>query len=195
MKPAACRAMSGACLGAWCCLLACLLAWRLEAGRTGVLGGANPAPLRPRPLLPCARSTCTCPFGRPGRAATPAGVVVLPVQTYEWLNATVHLDDTAVDIRRSKTDYIFIPEAAWAKCKDEFGAELHEGWKLRVTNGTPVNALQSMIGSIIALYEAKTEKRLTETLRSVFGQALIEYLAANHMKGWPKSECQLACLD
>ncbi|PNH00136.1 hypothetical protein TSOC_014055 [Tetrabaena socialis] len=119
----------------------------------------------------------------------PEGVMVLPVQTIEWLSATVHLEDTSVIIKSSKTDYIFIPEAAWVKCQEDFGAELFEGWKLRVKAGmTTTDALLSMFGSIIGLYEAKTEKSLNAGLLRVRAQALLEYLAVNHMKDWPTND-------
>ncbi|GFR52904.1 hypothetical protein Agub_g15549 [Astrephomene gubernaculifera] len=122
------------------------------------------------------------------QSIAPKGVVVLPVQSIEWLIATVDLGSIDAVIKSSKTDYVFIPEAAWAKCKKDFGAKLVDGWKLSVERGTTTDALRSMIGSIIGLYEAKTERRLNDGLRRVRAQALLEYLAVNHMKDWPTND-------
>ncbi|EFJ40881.1 hypothetical protein VOLCADRAFT_107945 [Volvox carteri f. nagariensis] len=119
----------------------------------------------------------------------PQGVKVLPVQTVEWLQATVNLGHKTIEIKPSKTDYIFVTGVAWAKCKEDFGAKLFNGWKLSVKDGMmTADALQSMLGSIIALYEVKTDVTLNKGLPGVRVQALIEYLAVNHMKDWPMND-------
>ncbi|GIL77277.1 hypothetical protein Vretifemale_6756 [Volvox reticuliferus] len=63
------------------------------------------------------------------------GITVLPVQSLEWLDANVHLGRTTVHIKSSKTDYIFVPEAAWATCQRVYGAKLIDGWKLGISGG------------------------------------------------------------
>ncbi|KAG2446605.1 hypothetical protein HYH02_008590 [Chlamydomonas schloesseri] len=122
------------------------------------------------------------------RSIAPEGITVLPVQSLEWLDANVHLGRTTVHIKSSKTDYIFVPEAAWAACQQAYGAKLIDGWKLNVSRGTPTDAVVSMISSIVGLYEAKTENMLSDRLRAVRGQALLEYLAINHMRDWPAND-------
>ncbi|EFJ42460.1 hypothetical protein VOLCADRAFT_107261 [Volvox carteri f. nagariensis] len=145
-----------------------------------------------------AQAPCCCPFAKPWSPWSPeepprfswgrADVVVLPVQAIEWLAGGVLCGDINIVIKTSKTDYIFVPEAAWKDCQERFGAELFEGYKLRVTSGTTTSALLSMIDSVIALYEAKTEKALKDGLPSVRAQALLEYLAINQMKDWPTDD-------
>ncbi|EFJ42400.1 hypothetical protein VOLCADRAFT_107241 [Volvox carteri f. nagariensis] len=145
-----------------------------------------------------AQAPCCCPFAKPWSPEEPsrfswgrADVVVLPVQAIEWLAGGVLCGDINIVIKTSKTskmDYIFVPEAAWKDCQERFGAELFEGYKLRVTSGTMTSALLSMLDSVIALYEAKTEKALKDSLPSVRAQALLEYLAINQMKDWPTDD-------
>ncbi|EFJ52636.1 hypothetical protein VOLCADRAFT_102614 [Volvox carteri f. nagariensis] len=142
-----------------------------------------------------AQAPCCCPFAKPWSPEKPprfswgrADVVVLPVQAIEWLAGRVLCGNINIVIKTSKTDYIFVPEAAWKDCQERFGAELFEGYKLCVTSGTTTSALLSMIDSVIALYEAKTEKALKDSLPSVRAQALLEYLAINQMKDWPTDD-------
>ncbi|KXZ56061.1 hypothetical protein GPECTOR_2g943 [Gonium pectorale] len=115
-------------------------------------------------------------------------LVVLPVQTIEWLSASVHVGRTIVVIKSSKTDYIFIPKAAWTKCQEDYGAKLVDGWKLQVERGATAEALLSMLPWIVGLYEAKVESVLSDGVLPVRAQALLEYLAVNDMQGWPTSD-------
>jgi hypothetical protein len=45
----------------------------------------------------------------------------------------------------------------------------------------------TLAGSVLAFYEAKTDAGL-KSLDSVRGQALLQYLAINHMRNWPTRE-------
>ncbi|EFJ40902.1 hypothetical protein VOLCADRAFT_99246 [Volvox carteri f. nagariensis] len=126
---------------------------------------------------------CTCVPVAPTAEFFWDGVKVLPVQTVEWLQATVYLGHKTIKIKPSKTDYIFIMGAVWAKCKKDFCAKLFNGWKLSVEDGMMTHALQSMLGSIIGLYEVKTDVTLNKGLPGVCVQVLIEYLASQPHEG------------
>ncbi len=149
--------------------------------------------LRERPHCP---AHCAAPHAPPlqlrRHCCLSAGVVVLPVQTVPWLEGDVIIGTTNLIITSAKTDYIFVTEKAWAKCKEEYGARI-QGHKRCVKAGTKAaDALHSMLGSIVGLYEAKTTIRMRgDGLRKVRAQALLEYLVINHMLKWPAGEHQL----
>ncbi|KAG2501305.1 hypothetical protein HYH03_001103 [Edaphochlamys debaryana] len=131
----------------------------------------------------------------------PPGLVVLPVHTYDWESATVHLGDTRVRVTGGP-GYIFVPAAAWAWCRAEFGAELADGWRLTVQGrgteeGAPdslapsiEDALDGLFPSIIGVYEAITTSRLAAAggAEDAQGQALLEYLAINQRRGFPTND-------
>ncbi|PNH06115.1 hypothetical protein TSOC_007567 [Tetrabaena socialis] len=122
----------------------------------------------------------------------PPGVVVLAVQDARWLDCTVDFLEGCVKIESSATDYIFVDEEAWEKCWEEHRAELIKVQQLEAAAGSSdgvkgsltKDAVLSLTGSVLAFYEAKTDASLKK-LDSVRGQALLQYLAINHMRNWP----------
>lgn len=130
------------------------------------------------------------PSGTPPRCA-PKGVVVLVASDARWLDCMVEFPGGRVKIGPSATDYIFVRKEAWEKCWENQGAESH--MEAAAGSGTGMacslskEAVLSLAGSILALYEAKTDAGLRK-LGSVRGQALLQYLAINYMKNWPARE-------
>eukprot|EP00198_Chlamydomonas_reinhardtii_P000960 XP_001690295.1 predicted protein [Chlamydomonas reinhardtii] len=118
----------------------------------------------------------------------PPGVVVLVASDARWLDCMVEFPGGRVKIGPSATDYIFVRKEAWEKCWENQGAESH--MEAAAGSGTGMacslskEAVLSLAGSILALYEAKTDAGLRK-LGSVRGQALLQYLAINYMKNWP----------
>ncbi|KAG2422256.1 hypothetical protein HXX76_016170 [Chlamydomonas incerta] len=115
----------------------------------------------------------------------PAGVKVVPVQSVNWLSATVPCGTSNVLIKPARTDYLYVLEAAWNDCVEKFGANLKDGCKLEVTSGSTADALLSMVDSVIGLYEAKTETALSSNQQQPRVQALLQYMAINNMLQWP----------
>ncbi|KXZ52104.1 hypothetical protein GPECTOR_10g1127 [Gonium pectorale] len=118
----------------------------------------------------------------------PAGVTVLPVQGISWLDRTVDFSPTtSIAIQSASTGYIFVEETTWADCQAQFGATVVEGHELHVADGCASDALEFMLPGIVGLYTV-TADTVTGGLMKLRTQALLQYLAVNDMRGWPKRD-------